>query len=159
MTKAIVSDFSRVLLFLRKEDPSVKLNDFHEKKLESGNYDFWHFFRLNEELLEFYCQLSKDLPLYIFTTRYIQEYPPVKEKLDPIFTEIFSARRLGVGKDEPAAYQLISSKIDCQPSDILYLDDKLANINAAKAVGFQVHRYRNNQELRNFIKNQKYYLI
>ena len=152
MIKAIISDFSRVLLFLKEENPLIKLNDFHEKKLESGDYDFWQYFRLNEELLEFYRQLSEEIDLYIFTTRYIQEYPPLKEKLVKVFANIISAHQLGLKKDNPTAFQYLIKKTGFPPEQILYIDDKPANLKAAKGVGLNTFQYRNNQETITFLK-------
>jgi len=154
MIKSIISDFSRVLLFLKEEDPSIKLNAFHQEMLKSGDYDFWQYFRLNQELLDYYQQLAKKLNLYIFTTEYLQEYPPVKQVIDPVFTEIFSAHRLGYQKNNPVAFQYLIKQIGLPPEHVLYIDDKKANTDAAKQSGILIYHYDNNQNLFSFLKDK-----
>ena len=130
-----MSDLSRVLLF-RKDNPKLgKLNDYHKKLLQEGDYDFWEYFELNTKLLEFYREISSSIDIYLFTSKYIQEYPPIRRKLRPVFKKIFSAARLGVHKSTPEAYQKISNLIDLPPQKILFIDDSQSNIGAAKRAG------------------------
>ena len=82
MLKALITDLSRVLLFPKEAEFTGSLNGLHEKLFkEEGDYDFWKYFEINQELLAFYAELNKDLPVYVFTSKYIQEYPPLKERI------------------------------------------------------------------------------
>lgn len=145
MIKALVSDFSKVILF-RKDDPTLgKLNEHHEGLQQKGDYDFWNHFTLNTELLDYYQKLSSNIDVYIFTSEYIQEHPPVMKKLKPKFKDIFSAIRLGVSKADPQAYIKLSGLINKSPGEILFIDDTLPNIQAANDAGLITVQYRDNE--------------
>jgi len=148
MYKALVSDLSRTLLSAADENYTGKLNGLHEKLIEEqGDYDFWSYFRLHQDLLAFYKTLSEKIDVYIFTTKFIQEYPPLAEKLEPIFKDIFSARRLGLQKKlEPEAYKVVAEKIDLEPKEILYIDDKQANLDAAMEAGMTVIKFESEEQ-------------
>ena len=137
MIKTIISDFSKVLLFLNDNSKSGKLNELHQELLEKGSYDFWEYFTLNDELLNYYKSLSPNVGIYIFTSEFIQEHPPVKEKLDPIFKGVYSAARLGVSKIDPEAYKVLIQKIGINPNEAIFVDDTVENIEAAKIAGLK----------------------
>ena len=80
--------------------------------------------------------------MYIFTTKFIQEYPPLATKLDPVFKRVFSAHRLGFqNKSSQKAYKVIADKIELDPTEILFIDDKQANLDAASAAGMKTIKY------------------
>ncbi len=151
MIKALVSDFSRVLLLPIDAKHVGGLNALHKKLSAQGNYDFWTNFRLNDALLAFYKTLSARIDIYIFTAEYIQEYPALEPKLKGVFKNIFSAARLGVKKDDPQAYKAITTKIGLKPKEILYMDDSQTNCNAAKQAGMAVIHYQSNDQAKNEI--------
>lgn len=146
MIKVIVTDFSRVLLFPTDNNYIGGLNVLNNALLQSDpDYDFTKHFRLNNELLDYYSSLK--LPVYIFTSETIQEHPAIKDKLEGVFTNIFSAKHMKLNKKDKTAYETIASKLSLQPSEILYIDDDQGNINAAKAAGFHVILYKSNNDV------------
>ena len=152
MIKAIITDLSQVLLFAVDEHYTGKLNDLHEKLLKSGDYNFWKYFRINEELLTFYQELSPKIDLYLFTTEYIQEYPPLKQQLDGIFERILSAAQIGEKKNDPKAYLELAKIIQIQPNQILFIDDYQKNLDAAEKAGMLTLQYETNENLIGHIK-------
>jgi FMN phosphatase YigB (HAD superfamily) len=148
MIKALVSDFSKVLLVSADDTYSGKLNDLHKKLQESGEYDFWSHFRLNQDLLVYYGSLQDQITIYVFTSKYIQEDLAVKPILDKVFTEVFSGIRLGLKKTEPRSYAIIASKIGLKPNEVIYVDDKQANLDAAKEIGMQTILFADNATLK-----------
>ncbi|MFZ1682885.1 MAG: HAD-IA family hydrolase [Candidatus Zixiibacteriota bacterium] len=145
MIKALVSDFSRVLLFPKDKNFTGSLNEKYRELLKKGDLDFFESFELNKELLDFYQSLTKKLDLYILTSESIQEAPELQPFLKPTFKEIFSAKKLGVSKKEPSTYKLIADKIGVKTTEILYLDDNQENIKAASASGIKAVLFINNQ--------------
>lgn len=135
MIKAIVTDFGRVLLFPKDEGYTGLLNDLHEQLSARGDYDFWSYFRMDDELLRFYATLSKTIDVYIFTSRHIQEYPPVAKRIAGVFKGVVSAARIGVDKKTPSAYVAMAKGIWLQPEEVMFIDDTEATIVAAKAAG------------------------
>jgi len=144
MIKSIITDLSKVLLFPLDESYTGKLNDLHETKLKTDDYDFWKIFKMNEELLHFYRKLSRKVDIYIFTTRYIQEYPPLKQKLDSTFSKVFSSDQLGIEKADSKSYTKLAQMIHKEPDQILFVDDRPLNIEAAKKAGLITYQYDSN---------------
>lgn len=146
MNKAVVSDFSRVLLFPADESYAGSLNALNKTlTMENPDYDFWKYFRLNEALLEYYASL--DVPVYIFTSDTIQNHPAIKSKLDAIFKDVLSAKELNVSKADPLAYGLIAKRLQLQPKEVMYIDDQKTNITAALDAGFSTTHYRSNKDV------------
>lgn len=146
MIKALVSDFSRVLLFpVDKNYTEGNLNILHRTLSEQGAYDFWSYFRLNTELLDFYKGIAKTLPVYMFTTDIIQEHPALQEHLHGVFREVFSANRLGKKKSESSSYAWIAEHIGVPVEQVLYIDDLASHVDAARKASMMSIRYTSNE--------------
>src|SRR3989338_6763761 len=90
MIKAIVSDFSRVVLLPLNHQYTGGLNALYRDLKRQEQLDFWKYFQLNRDLLEWYQTISERVDIYLFTAEYIQEDPAVQHELT-LFKEIFSA--------------------------------------------------------------------
>lgn len=143
--KAIVSDFSKVILSC-KDKKLDKTNILHEELIKKGDYPFWEYFVLNQELLNFYEKIGKEFPIYIFTTRYIQEYPPCAKKLEPYFQKTFIADQLNLKKSTPESYLQIAKLLELLPEEILFIDDTEKNIQAAESANLKTIRHKNNAQ-------------
>jgi putative hydrolase of the HAD superfamily len=53
-----------------------------------------------------------------------------------------------MAKPEPAIYRLVLEKLDTQPAETLFLDDKPLNVDAARALGMQALVFSNIDKLR-----------
>lgn len=146
MLKAFVSDFSRVVLSPKDDDYTKGLNALHKKLSAGGDYDFWSYFRLNHDLLAFFKTIGEYIDIYMFTTEYIQEHPALQPQLSGVFKRVFSGARLGLKKIDPQSYYFIAQKIGLKPEEILYMDDKQVNLDAAKEAGMMVVHYETNNQ-------------
>lgn len=155
MVSTILSDFSRVLLFPVDRNYSGGLNALNKQLIEKLGIEhpFFSYFELNSELLEFYKQLKNKCSVNIFTSDTIQDRPEVKEIINPIFSKIFSAKDYGLSKKDAASYSFLADKLGKKPNEILYIDDQLDNINAAKVAGFNTIRYTNNSDIKEKLKS------
>ena len=147
MIKAIVSDFSKVLLFPKDTQYLGSLNALHKELSQQANYNALEHFELNHALLDFYQSLKDALPLYIFTSDVIQDSPEFQPYLQPVFTSILSAKKMNTDKKISAAYLLVAAELKLNPDEILYIDDALENIQAAKIAGLNTILYINLEEL------------
>jgi FMN phosphatase YigB (HAD superfamily) len=154
MIKYIISDFSKVLLFPKDKGYKGKLNELHKNNLKTGDYDFWQQFELNQELFDYYKTLSKKYDLFIFTTAYIQDYPPVRKILDTVFNEIFIAHKMGVKKDDPKAYLELSELLNCKTEEVSYIDDTQANVDASLKSGMNAILHKANDSTISEIKKK-----
>ncbi|HMT19362.1 MAG TPA: hypothetical protein PKD15_04965, partial [Candidatus Saccharibacteria bacterium] len=94
---AIITDFSRVLLFPTDNNYAGSLNELNNRLMKDDpDYTFLDYFSLNKELLAFYRELQTELPVFIFTSDSIQEHPAIKEGLAQTFRGVFSAKELNV---------------------------------------------------------------
>lgn len=146
MIKAFVSDFSRVLLSPKDDNYTEGLNALHKKLSAGGDYNFWSHFRLNQDLIAFYKTIGEHMNIYMFTTEYIQEHTALEPELAGVFKKVFSGARLGLKKDSPNTYRVIAEKIGLKPDEVLYIDDKQENLNAAKEAGMVVLHYESNAQ-------------
>lgn len=155
--KALLSDFSWVLLHPKDRNYTGSLNGLnrqHGGENGMGEYPFFEYFELNTELLEYYKKLKQqyNLHLYMFTTDIIQERPEINNTLKTVFERIISGREIvqkGVSKAEtldavkldPKSYEFIAQDLNLQPTEILFIDDKEKNLEAARIAGYKTILY------------------
>jgi FMN phosphatase YigB (HAD superfamily) len=152
MIQAIVSDYSRVILFPNVETES--LNGLYKKlKIEDQNFHFLKYFSFNNELLDVYKTLQETYPLYILTSDSIQNDPDSLKVIKPIFKAIFSAKEYGLDKTSSQTYTHIAHKICVEPESIVYIDDQLINVNAAKKAGFRIIHFSSNDQAIREVQN------
>jgi FMN phosphatase YigB (HAD superfamily) len=145
MIKAVVTDFSKVLLFAKDEAYSGGLNALNTRLLAGDPaYPFFDHFVLNDELLDYYQSLGRKLPVYVFTTEYIQNHPAIRGRVRRVFKAVLSAQELGLKKADQEAYRSIAAMIHCGPEEILYIDDKGSNIEAASRAGLRTFLFTGN---------------
>lgn len=154
MIKALVSDLSRVLLLPKDKSYLGTLNGLHRELSQNPDYKLFNYFELNNELLEFYKSLKGKIVLYMFTSETIQDSPELEPYLKPVFNKIYSALKMGIGKEESLAYKTIASDMRLQPEEILYIDDSMANIGPALTVGLQAILYKDNESIISEIKSK-----
>ncbi len=68
--------------------------------------------------------------------------------LDDRFEGVWASHHLGVRKPDPRFYARLLEAIDQRASDCLFVDDRLANCEAAEAAGMRVHVFTNARDLR-----------
>ncbi len=148
MTKALITDFSRVLLFPKDKSYSGSLNDLHRKLSSQLNYKLFNHFELNDELLDYYKSLTEKLDLYVFTSESIQDAPELQPLIKPIFREIFSAMKMNINKKDEIAYKKLVAIVNLEPNEVVYIDDNEANIEAARKAGLQTTLFKDNDQLK-----------
>lgn len=148
MIKALITDFSRVLLFPKDKSYSGSLNGLHRDLSTQANYKLLDSFELNTELLEYYKSLAEKLDLYVFTSESIQDSPELQPFIKPIFKEIFSAMKMGVAKKDENAYRKLIATVNLDPSEMVYIDDSEVNIEAANKAGLQTILFKDNESLK-----------
>ena len=152
MTKAIIFDFSRVLLFPRDESYRGGLNARHDEFSRSEGYRFEDHFALNDELLRVAAELKDRYDLYIFTTGHIQNVPEVQEQIGSIFKRIISVEDIPFGKNDPRGYSHVLGELGLKPEEVLYIDDSSANTEVAGQAGISCIQFENNEQLLDSLK-------
>ena len=148
MIDTIVSDFSKVCLFAKDPSYSGGLNALNNRLMaEDPKYPFLDFFVVNEALLEYYRQLNRVMPIYMFTSETIQNHPALEPRLKSVFRGLFSAQELNLSKRDDKAYLSIVEMVGSRPGEVLYIDDKASNLEAAARAGLGTVLYTTNEEL------------
>lgn len=143
MIKTILSDFSLVVLFPKDKNYKGKLNELHAKLTkEHGEYNFFDYFELNEELLSYYTQLKDRYSVNVFTTGVVQNASAVRKIIDKIFDNIYTAKDYGISKTDPESYKFIAKKMNRDTNEIIFIDDRPENINAASKSGMVSVQYK-----------------
>lgn len=141
-TKAVLFDLSKTLLFSKEYDYSGSLNDRYMELKDDPSFEFDNYFQVNNEVLDFLKDYKREVDLYIYTSRTIQEDPVLADRLDPVFRGVFSGSRLNLPKDKPESFQVLCNKIGKDPVDVLFVDDQLKNVRAAQEAGVHGVLYR-----------------
>lgn len=67
---------------------------------------------------------------------------------------ILVSAELGIAKPDPEIYQILAETLECEFENILFVDDFIENIEAAKALGIQTIHYVPGLDLINEIKSR-----
>jgi HAD superfamily hydrolase (TIGR01549 family) len=140
MIKTVLSDFSYVLIFPKDSHYQGTLNGLY--KTLTGEYNFFDYYQINQPLLEAYRSFkTQGISVNIFTSGGFQENMQVKEVLKPVFEKVYSAEQLNVSKSDPSAYRNVAKLLGKSVSEIVYVDDQLANVEAAREAGMEIVYY------------------
>lgn len=92
---------------------------------------------------------ERGVPQYGLTNMSHEAWPGVVA-MSPAFRHfkdtVVSAEELVI-KPDPAIYEAVLRRTGLEPQDLLFVDDSAANIEAARALGFHVHRFEDPQAL------------
>jgi putative hydrolase of the HAD superfamily len=86
-----------------------------------------------------------------YRARYLEELLGLGERFDGAF---FSCR-LGCQKPDQDFYSAVASEIGCQPSEMLLIDDKSANVIGAKALGWNAVLFRIGDDLDSLMRSME----
>ena len=146
MIKSLLFDFSYVFLFPKDKKYSGTLNGLYKQLNEQNiKYNFWDFFELNIDLLNYLNSIK--IPKSIYTSGTIQNDLALKKVINPKFSQIISAEISSLPKSDPASYLQISKNLALEPKNILFIDDDINNISVAKSAGLETLQYIDNLKL------------
>jgi phosphoglycolate phosphatase-like HAD superfamily hydrolase len=66
------------------------------------------------------------------------------------FFKIFNSADIGVCKPDLKIYHHVVASLGCNPSEVLFVDDSLSHIEAARDFGMVTHHYRSFEEFQNY---------
>ena len=143
--KVLIVDFSRVLIFPTAENVD-SLNKHHETLSKDPLYRLFDHFWLNHELLGYLEKVSEHMPVYIFTDGKLHKLPEVVPHLKDMFTEKHTVESLGLNKKQPESYLSLAERFGVKPEEMVFVDDKAANVAAAKQAGLNTILYLSNNK-------------
>ncbi|MFQ5492762.1 MAG: HAD-IA family hydrolase [Candidatus Dojkabacteria bacterium] len=146
----LLVDFARVVLIPKHSDiPSM--SDLFDKIRKEGK-DFGKHFRLNKALIKKLQALKSSHKIYLYSaSRDIVFAKEIKKDIEATFDKIFTVKQLGTSKKSHTAYEEVLRKIRKRPSEVLFIDDKHQNIDAAMMAGLHVHQFASNKKLFSYL--------
>jgi HAD superfamily hydrolase (TIGR01549 family) len=146
--KTLVCDFARVLL-LPKNQHFVGSVD---TQVENNQTSFWSQFEWNEELIECIASLQ-GIKKYVFTSGTSYQVPEIHTRLLTIFEKVFTTTEIDYLKSNPNAFVVLSYKLGVEAKDILFIDDSLENVLAARQAGCEAIHFKKTSDVVSAIRN------
>jgi putative hydrolase of the HAD superfamily len=143
-------------LFIALETGKITANEFFEllRKTTGINADnqtitdAWNAMLLNfpPERIEWLNKINKQYPVYLFSNTNIIHYNCFMQlfqrdvgmqNFNEQFLKAYYSHEMGMRKPDADDFEYILQQNNLKPEETLFIDDTVANINTAKALGFQ----------------------
>ncbi|MCK4800810.1 MAG: HAD family phosphatase [Anaerolineales bacterium] len=136
----------------------ISAEDHHQEILKSLNLppdsisafedEFWGGDLLDEKLVEFISNLRGEYRTALLSNAWDNLRQLLKElwKIDHIFDHLFISAELGLAKPEPEIYQVAIETLKQDPSELIFIDDFIENVEAAREVGLNAIHFRNREQ-------------
>jgi putative hydrolase of the HAD superfamily len=142
---------------LRQEiEPFLKTWNINKSVDDFLKYWFESEHKINEQLIIYINKLKeKGINCYIATNqeKYRTKYLLEQTGFSKIFNNVFSSAQLGYRKPHENFYLSIIDKLKVNKNEILFWDNSMSHIEAAKQFGIQAELYSNFDRFKN-IMNQ-----
>jgi 2-haloacid dehalogenase len=92
---------------------------------------------------------SKDVPVMALSNFGIENFAYAQTRFDFLneFDQLFVSGHLGVTKPSPDIYRQVEATCGHPPETLFFTDDRAENITAARARGWQTHRFESSRKL------------
>jgi 2-haloacid dehalogenase len=97
----------------------------------------------------------RGVPLFAITNFSADFWAPFYERERPFFRrfrDIVVSGEVKLLKPDPAIYYLALDRFRLRPTDVLFIDDRIINVEAAEAVGMRAHLFTTAEDLRERLK-------
>ncbi len=110
-----------------------------------------------EAMAALVAHLAPRFPLFLLSNTNSLHFDYIRERFDAIlepFQAFILSYEVGSRKPEAAIYQALIRQVSRPPEEILFLDDKVAFVEAARDQGLAAWQFRSPQELRQDLERQ-----
>ncbi len=106
--------------------------------------EFWGGDRLDKKLVEFIEGLRGEYTTALLSNAWDDLRPLLVNlwKIDGVFDHIFISAEVKLAKPDPRIYQHVISELQQDPSEMIFVDDFIENVKAAKAEGLHAIHFR-----------------
>lgn len=123
------------------------ISDLHRAELERA----WGFaYELSPVVLRVAAQFAGRTAVFTNNGPLMEEALRHDHQLGAVsdtFDDLVLSWRLQAAKPDPEAYERAAAALAVDPGQILFFDDSEANVDAARAAGWQAHRYTTTLDL------------
>lgn len=153
MIKTIIFDFAGVILNPIQDSTVDEVTEIHKEIFPKDPYYFANHFEINDALLDFLKTKKERFNFVIFTSMMLKNEPELREKIDEVFTKIYSAAELQMRKNDPESFKFLLKDLNLKAEEVLFIDDSEDNILSAKSLGIKTILYKNNDDVINYINS------
>lgn len=109
-----------------------------EDSMDEFGKGFWGGDRLDGKLVDFIRGLRGDYSTALLSNAWDDLRPLLVNvwKIADAFDHIFISAEMGLAKPDPRIYQAVSAEIGKEPSELVFVDDFIENIQAAREEGW-----------------------
>jgi len=111
--------------------------------------EFWSGDVINEELVDLIRKLHQDYKVGLLSNAWddLRQVLDTRIPIGHLFDDLVISAEVGMGKPAPGIYHLAVERLAVQPGEAVFIDDVLANVEAARATGLNAIHYQNNPQL------------
>jgi len=111
---------------------------------------------LNKGMIKIIKKLRNKYPIYVMTDTNKEHYESDKEGgLFDLFEKVFSSHDMGKLKTDKSFFEDITKGIGFSPEELLFIDDRLENIENAKEIGMKTIHYTDFPKIAKFKEKLK----
>jgi len=126
--------------------------------LDAFKRSFWAGDRVDQELIHFLQECRVDYIVALLSNAWLNFRTVLAEnyqiKEGQTVDKIFISSELGIAKPNKRIYEILAEKLNCEMNEILFVDDFIENIKAAKKLGIHTIHYKPGMDLINEIKSR-----
>ena len=110
---------------------------------------FWSADQVNTELVEYIRKLRPKYKVGLLSNAWNDLRQGMQQRFgfDGLFDELVISAEVGLAKPDPRIFRLAVARLGVQPEQAIFVDDVLANVEAARLIGLQAIHYRHNSQL------------
>ena len=110
---------------------------------------FWSADLVNEELVAVIRKLRPNYKVGLLSNAWddLRQVLATRIPIGHLFDDLVISAEVHMGKPDPSIYYLAVERLGVQPNEAVFVDDVLANVEAASAIGLNAIHYQNNPQL------------
>jgi HAD superfamily hydrolase (TIGR01509 family) len=157
MITTLIFDLYQVIAF-QESDLNSSISEQRRKDFQSIEIKALPALKIiiDKKIIEYIGQQQKSKQTILFSaSELLLKNENTIKLIGEHFGEMFSSKKLGLAKDIPASYIKLARKLRLDPKEILFVDDKLINVDAARQAGLSAIQFQNYEQ---FVSEASTYL-
>lgn len=125
-----------------------KLLSWPEERVQDLQDRFWGGDSLDEDLIAWIRTLKPDYVTALLSNNWSDLRPALADQwqIADLFAEIVISAEVGLTKPDEGIYRLTQAKLGLPPEHILFIDDFMENVQAAREAGWQAIQFQSSQQ-------------
>ena len=119
-----------------------------DSQLEEFEQDFWSALAIDAALVQFIRGLRPRYKTAVLSNAWPDARRLIEDNLDfrDVVDVMFFSAEEGMAKPDPCFYHLATERLQIQPQQAIFIDDRTDNVEAAQALGMRGVQFQNTQQ-------------